>query len=88
MECLVKDGKNAVNINGVGKYCYEDYQIYDSLQKLYNEVNKTEGSLSWKDYLTKTLDPNNKEPWKISLVDATTGRTLDSVAKVAKAELY
>jgi hypothetical protein len=87
MECLVKDGKDATTINGLDKYCYEHYQIYDSLQKLFKEVSKSEGSLSWRDYLTEILDPNNKEPWKMSLVDATTARTLDIVTSVAKAEL-
>jgi hypothetical protein len=87
MECLVKDRKDAVTINGVSKYCYEHYQIYDSLQKLFKEVFQTDGSLSWKDYLTQILDVNNKAPWKNSLIDSGSGRTLETVARVSEAEL-
>lgn len=87
MECLVKDGRDAITINGFNKYCYEHYQIYDSMQNLFREISKTQSSLSWKDYLKEILDTNNKESWKISLVDSTTGKTLDIVASVVKAEL-
>jgi hypothetical protein len=87
MECLIKDGKDTVTVDGLQKYCYEHYQIYDSLQKLFKEVSNTQGSNSWRDYLAKVLDTNNKEPWKASLVDSSTGRTLDIVASVARAEL-
>jgi hypothetical protein len=37
--------------------------------------------------LVEVVDINNREPWKISLVDVITGITLDIVATVAEAEL-
>ena len=41
MKCIVNDGKDAVTTNDVDRYCYEHYQIYDSLLKLYQQVVKS-----------------------------------------------
>jgi len=87
MKCTVNDGKDAVTMDNVDRYCYEHYQIYDSLRKLYQEVVGSNGSLSWEDYLTKVLDAQFSAPWKTSLIDASTGKTLDIVASVGRAEL-
>jgi hypothetical protein len=87
MECLVKDGKDSITLNNTSKYCYEHYQIYDSLTKLYAEVSKSHTSLSWNDFLAKVLDADYKQGWKTPLVDSSTGKTLETFANVAKAEL-
>ena len=87
MKCVVNDGKDAVTMDNTDKYCYDHNQIYDSLKNLYQEVLKAYGSLSWLDYLTKVLDNDNKENWKISLVDASSKKTLPIVADVARVEL-
>lgn len=87
MKCVVNDGKDAVTMDNTDKYCYDHNQIYDSLMNLYQEVFKAYGSLSWLDYLTKVLDNDNKENWKISLVDASSKKTLPIVADVARVEL-
>jgi hypothetical protein len=87
MKCAIEDGKDAVTINNIHKYCYNHYQIYDSLRKLYTEVSKTHTSLSWNDFLTNVLDANYKESWKTHLVDSTNGKTLDTIADVARTEL-
>jgi hypothetical protein len=87
MKCAVDDGKDAVAMNNINRYCYYHYQIYDSLRNLYTEVSTSDTSLSWNDYLTKVLDVNYKESWKTHLVDSTNGMTLDSIADVARAEL-
>jgi hypothetical protein len=36
MRC--KDGKEAVNLNGIDRYCYEHYQVYESLHRLYQQL--------------------------------------------------
>jgi hypothetical protein len=86
MKCIVNDGRDAVTIIDINRYCYEHYQIYDSLQKLYQQVVKSNGPLTWNDYLKKVLDAQFNAPWKTSVVD-TSGRTLDIVARVGRAEL-
>jgi hypothetical protein len=85
MKCIVNDGRDAVTINDIDRYCYEHYQIYDSLQKLYQEVVKSYGPLTWNGYLKKVLDDQFKAPWKTSLIDAN-GKTLDTIASVGRAE--
>jgi hypothetical protein len=85
MKCIVNDGRDAVTINDIDRYCYEHYQIYDSLQKLYQEVVKSYGRLTWNDYLKKVLDGQFKAPWKTSLIDDS-GKTLDTIASVGRAE--
>ena len=87
MKCVVNDGKEAITINNIDRYCYEHYQVYDSLQKLYQKVSISSGSLPWEQYLTKVLDTNFNASWKTSLIDSSTGRTLDLVATVARVEL-
>jgi hypothetical protein len=87
MKCIVNDGRDAVSINYNNKFCYEHYQIYDTLQKLYLEVVKSNGSLSWNNYLTRVLDPQFIVPWKSSLIDNNSGKTLDTVSSVVRAEL-
>jgi hypothetical protein len=44
MKCAVNDGKEAVPIDNIYRYCYEDYQVYNMLKRLYPE-----DSMSWKD---------------------------------------
>lgn len=87
MRCALNDGKDTVVINNIDKYCYEHYQIRDSLWKLYQKVLSGYGYLSWHDYLTRVLDTNNKENWKAPLIDASSGKTLDSIASLARKEL-
>ena len=87
MKCVVNDGKEAITINNIDRYCYEHYQVYDSLQKLYQKVSISSGSLPWEQYLTKVLDTNFNASWKTSLIDPSTGSTLDLVATVARVEL-
>ena len=87
MKCAVDDGKDAVVVNDIHKYCYDHYQIYDSLRKLYTEVSRSNTSLSWNDFLIKVLDVNSKESWKTHLVDSTNGKPLDTIADLARAEL-
>jgi uncharacterized protein YciU (UPF0263 family) len=41
----------------------------------------------WKEHLNKVLDPNFNASWKVSLIDTSNDKTLDIVAKVARAEL-
>jgi hypothetical protein len=86
MKCIVNDGRDAVAMNDVDRYCFEHYQIYDSLQKLYQEVVKSNGPLAWNEYLKKVLDTQFNAAWKTPLIDAS-GKTLDIVASVAGAEL-
>jgi hypothetical protein len=86
MKCLVC-GKDIVPMNNINKYCWEHYQIYDNLMKLYQQVFKAYGSLAWTDYLTKILDDNNKENWKSSLLDPSNKKTLSIVTSVARAEM-
>jgi hypothetical protein len=64
MKCILNDGLEAITINDINRYCYEHYQIYDSLQKLYQQVVNSNGILTWNDYLKKVLDPQFNEPWK------------------------
>ena len=64
MTYAIEDGKDAIAINNIHKYCYDHYKIYDSLRKLYTEVSKSHNSLSWNDFLTNVLDVNYKESWK------------------------
>ena len=87
MKCAVKDGKEAVSVNNIDRYCYEHYQVYDSLQKLYQQLSNSNKSISWQEYLTKALDINFTAPWKISIIDDSNGRVLPSVASVARVEL-
>jgi hypothetical protein len=87
MKCVVKDGKEAVSVKNVDRYCYEHYQVYDSLQKLYQQLSNSNKSISWQEYLTKVLDSNFTAPWKISIIDDSNGMVLPSVASVASAEL-
>jgi hypothetical protein len=87
MKCIINDGKDAVSINNIIRYCYEHYQIYDSIQSLYKQISSSDKSISWRQFLTKALDTNFNASWKISLVDTRTGITLDKVANVARAEL-
>ena len=89
MKCAVNDGRDSVNINNINRYCNEHYQIYDMLAKLYRAVSGSgsNGSISWREYLTRVLDNDFNAPWKISLIDASNGGTLDPVANVAAAEL-
>ncbi|MGA9845819.1 MAG: hypothetical protein WBQ25_26255 [Nitrososphaeraceae archaeon] len=82
MKCAVNDGKEAVTIDKFDKYCYEHYQVYDMLKRLYPG-----DSMSWKEYLNKVLDANFNTSWKVSLIDASNGKILDIVANVARAEL-
>jgi hypothetical protein len=86
MKCIANDGRDAVVMNGVDRYCYEHFQIFDSLQKLYQQVVKSNGPLPWNEYLKKVLDTQFNAAWKTSLIDDT-GKTLDIVASVARAEL-
>jgi hypothetical protein len=86
MECLVC-GQDSVSINNVNKYCWNHYQIYDMLLKLYHDTFESNKTFSWKDYLLKTLEIELPIPgWKQSLTDHE-GKPLDMVASVAKAEL-
>jgi hypothetical protein len=87
MKCVTNDGNEAINMNNIDRYCYEHYQIYDSLLRLYQEVSKSVGSITWTEFLTRVLDPNFKASWKTSLIDANNGETLSVVASVVKAEL-
>jgi hypothetical protein len=87
MKCFVKDGKEAVNINNVDRYCYEHYQVYDSLQKIYQQLSNSNRPISWQEYLTKVLDTNFTVPWKISLIGENNGMILHSLASVASVEL-
>ena len=87
MKCVVNDGKEAITINNIDRYCYEHYQVYDSLQKLYQQFSNSNKSISWQEYLTRVLDTNFTAPWKISLIDNNNGRVLPSVASVASIEL-
>jgi hypothetical protein len=87
MNCVVNDGKEAITIKNIDRYCYEHYQVYDSLQKLYQQVSISSGPLPWEQYLTKVLDANFNASWKTSLIDPSTGRMLDLVATVARVEL-
>lgn len=82
MKCAVNDGREAVAINNIDRYCNEHYQIYDMLKRLYPG-----DFMPWQEYLSKVLDTNYNAPWKISLIDASNGSTLDIVASVARAEL-
>jgi hypothetical protein len=82
MKCAVNDGREAVAINNIDRYCNEHYQIYDMLKRLYPE-----DFMSWREYLSKVLDTNYNAPWKISLIDTSNGTPLDIVARVARAEL-
>jgi hypothetical protein len=86
-KCIVNDGKDAITVNNIDKYCYDHHQIFDSLRKLYTEVSISNASLTFIDYLTKVLDVNYKESWKTPLVNSTNGRTSDIIADVARAEL-
>ena len=38
-KCIVNDGKDAITVNNIDKYCYDHHQIFDSLRKLYTEVS-------------------------------------------------
>ena len=82
MKCAVNDGKEAVTIDKFDKYCYEHYQVYDMLKRLYPG-----DSMSWKEYLNKVLDANFNASWKVSLIDTNNGKILDIVDNVARAEL-
>ena len=87
-KCIVNDGKDAITLNNIDRYCYDHYQIFDSLMKLYVEVYTSGASLSLRDYLMKVLDSNYKESWKTQLVKSNNdGRPLDIIADVARAEL-
>jgi hypothetical protein len=87
-KCIVNDGKDAITLNNIDRYCYDHYQIFDSLMKLYIEVYTSNASLSLRDYLMKVLDANYKESWKTQLVKSNNdGRTLDIISDVARAEL-
>jgi hypothetical protein len=86
MKCATNDGRDAVNMDNSSRYCYEHYQVYDSLQKLYKELSNSDGSISWQEFLTRVLDSNFNASWKTSLIEAD-GRTVSVVADVAKAEL-
>ena len=46
MKCAVNDGKEAVTIDNFAKYCYEHYQVYNMLERLYPG-----DSMSWKKYI-------------------------------------
>ena len=87
MKCVVKDGKDAISLNNINKYCYEHYQVYESLQRLYQQLYSSNKSISWQDYLTKVLDSNFAAPWKMSIIDGSNGRILPSIASVASIEL-
>ena len=87
MKCIINEGKDAVSINNITRYCYEHYQIYDSIQSLYKQVSSSDKSISWRKFLTKVLDTNFNASWKISFVDTSIGITLDKVADVARDEL-
>jgi hypothetical protein len=82
MKCAVNDGKEAVTIDNIDRYCYEHYQVYNMLKSLYPG-----NSMSWKEYLNKVLDANFNASWKVSLIDASNDKVLDIVANVARAEL-
>jgi hypothetical protein len=69
-------------LDKIDRYCYEHYQVYDMLKRLYPG-----DSMSWREYLNKVLDANFNTSWKVSLIDASNGKILDIVAKVARAEL-
>ena len=87
-KCIVNDGKDAITLNNIDRYCYDHYQIFDSLMKLHVEVYTSNASLSLRDYLMKVLDANYKESWKTQLVKSNNdGRTLDIISDVARAEL-
>ncbi|HZA06431.1 MAG TPA: hypothetical protein VE619_01900 [Nitrososphaeraceae archaeon] len=91
MKCIVNDGKDAVNINDINRYCYEHYQIYDTLLKLYHKQvdYSSNRSLSWKDFLANVLDTRFTASWKVSITysSSSNGNVLDIIADVAKAEL-
>jgi hypothetical protein len=82
MKCAANDGKEAVTVDNIDRYCYEHYQVYDMLKRLYPG-----DSMSWKEHLNKVLDTKFNASWKVSLIDISNGKTLDIVAKVARAEL-
>jgi hypothetical protein len=43
MKCVVKDGKEAVSGNDIDRYCYEHYQVYESLHRLYQQLCAIKG---------------------------------------------
>jgi hypothetical protein len=83
MKCLVKDGREAVRLNSID----EHYQVYENLQRLYQQLYNSNKSISWQEYLTKVLDVTFTAPWKISMIDSSNGRILPSIASVANVEL-
>ena len=87
MKCVVKDGKEAVSVNDIDRYCYEHYQVYESLHRLYQQLYNSNKSISWQEYLTNVLDTNFTAPWKISIIDDNNKRILPSVASVVNIEL-
>jgi len=86
MKCLVC-GKDVVLTNKPMKYCWEHRQIYDNLMKLYQEVSRVYGPLTWTDYLKKVLDDTNKESWRLPLLDGSSKKTIPIVTSVARAEM-
>ena len=86
-KCIVNDGKDAIAVNNIDKYCYDHNQIFDSVRKLYTEVSRSDTSLTFTDYLAKVLDVNYKKSWKTYLVNSTNGKALDTISDVARAEL-
>ena len=52
MKCLVC-GQDSVSINNVNKYCWNHYQIYDMLLKLYHDVFESNQTFSWKELFVK-----------------------------------
>ena len=87
MKCVVKDGKHAVSLNNIDRYCYEHYQVYEGLQRLYQQLCNSNKSISWQEYLTKVLDITFTAPWKMSIMDDSNGRILPSIASAASIEL-
>ena len=87
MKCVVKDGKEAVSVNDIDRYCYEHYQVYESLHRLYQQLCNSNKSISWQEYLTKVLDAKFTTPWKRSIIDDNNKRILPSIASVASIEL-
>jgi plastocyanin len=86
LKCVIDDHADAFVVNRIDKYCWNHYRIYDTLWKLYKEVFKSYGSLSWGDYLSRIMDNNFKAPWKTSLSN-TDGTKLDAIGRVASHEL-
>ena len=86
MKCVIDNHTDADVINRIDKYCWDHYRIYDSLWKLYKEVFKSYGPLSWQEYLSRIMDDSLNAPWKTSLSNSD-GTTLDAINKVVLHEL-